>query len=105
MFREWLEVLYNFLDLNGILILSLHDISLISNSSKKEFVFFEKNEDMILDKVKDSIQDSKKYGTSYLSEDKFKSLLMESIGKSKYKRYKKSIVGNARCLCFKKLTL
>ena len=95
LFEDWLMSLYELVEKNGFLVISLHDISLLPDSIDKsnQYVFYPNNEDVILEKVEDSIEDTEKYGTSYYSEEKVRSIIKNSVGKVEVFRYEKALWG------------
>ncbi len=101
LFIEWLVALYKLIENNGILILSVHDMSLI-DISDSNFVFYESSEDLVLDKAEDSIEDGEKYGTSYLTEEKFQDLLKIAKIDNNYDRYEKALWGTQDVYVLKK---
>lgn len=96
LFEDWLKVLFGLLEKEGVLVLSLHDMSLIVDQLEDksvDMIFYPNSEDIVLDQTTDSIEDGEMYGTSYLTEDKFSSIVEKVLGKVEFRRYEKALWG------------
>ncbi len=92
LFLRWLQVLYNLISENGILIITVHDISLVPLYKNEEHYFIKGNEDIYFREVSDRIVGVEDYGTTYVSEN-FVSQQLRKIGvkTNQYCRYPKGL--------------
>ena len=79
LFLRWLRVLYNLISENGILIITVHDISLNLHNNNQEYFFNKENEDIYFPEVSDNIAGVEDYGSMYVSET-FVSQQLRKIG-------------------------
>lgn len=93
LFVRWLEKLLKLLNSKGILIFSVHDMSMYSSGYSENFKYVENNEDLPFSIIKETIQNVKDYGISFVKE-KFVKDTVQNINKD-YTciRYAKSFGG------------
>lgn len=88
LFKTWFIKLYNLLTHEGILVITTHDIEL--TKIKSNFKFIPSSEETLFPEYEENIDQKEIYGTSYISEEKVKSILNElSLSNSYMKRYPK----------------
>lgn len=93
LYKNWLIQLLAMTESTGLLIFSVHDISLYPNETTEDHIYVEDNEDTPFLFVENKITSKDKYGVSFASE-KFISELISSINPdAKYVRYPKGFGG------------
>lgn len=87
LFVKWLKQLWDTLDKDGVLVFTVHDISLIT--SQKNFAYFPVSEDS-QSVVKDRLLKPESYGTAYVSEGYLRKCFQEmGLVAGNYARYRK----------------
>jgi len=94
LFFRWLQTLNKLVNENGLLIFTVHDLSLINKDYNGDSYYINENEDASFTYIKDIIPSSEAYGSMYVSENFVKKQL-EKIGvkKSNYFRYPRGLGG------------
>jgi trans-aconitate methyltransferase len=94
LFESWLLKLYSLITEKGVLIVSTHNISLYNKKSNREFIYLSESEDTLMPEIEESIEDTNKYGTTYISHSKFINILEKNgINSSQCFRYEKALWG------------
>ena len=93
-FFRWLQTLNKLVNKNGMLILTVHDLSLVNKDIDGDSFYINENEDVHFKYIKDRIPSSEAYGSMYVSEN-FVQKQLEIIGvkKSNYYRYPMGLAG------------
>lgn len=88
LFKTWFVKLYSVLSQKGILCITTHDIK--TTSYKSSFKFIPSSEETLFPEYEENLDHMEIYGTTYISEEKIKSILEElNLSKLKVKRYPK----------------
>jgi len=93
-FERWLKILYDLLSEKGLLVITVHDISLINNWSISDYSYRLSSEDTMFREMDEVIEDEDNYGTMYVKE-KYIQKVIKSIGinNNQYFRYPKASRG------------
>lgn len=91
LFHRWLKKLWEMLSEKGMLIFSLHDMSLWKGEVPPPFIFHAESEDTRFRSIDDHIEDGGAYGVSYASEAFVAESIQKLEGSPAYHRYPKAL--------------
>ena len=84
-FFRWLKTLNKLVNENGMLILTVHDLSLVNKDYDGDSFYIKENEDAPFNFIKDRIPSSEAYGSMYVSENFIKNKLEINWFKKSFK--------------------
>lgn len=91
LFHRWLKKLWELLSEKGMLIFSLHDMSLWKGEVPPPFIFHAESEDTRFRSIDDHIEDGGAYGVSYASQAFVAESIQKLEGSPAYHRYPKAL--------------
>lgn len=91
LFHRWLRRLYEWLSDTGMLIFTVHDISLWQGPNPPEFIFHAQSEDTRFHAIDDHIADDEAYGVSYTAESFVASAIERLPGSPAYRRFPRGL--------------
>lgn len=94
LFKRWLKVLWELTDDDGVFVFSIHSTKIIGEDIDFKYLDSSEDSNLVGSSIEDSITQTDKYGTAYISDSQMEKHLLElGIKKQNYYQYPKVFCG------------